>query len=275
MTAPWPPPRPAQPPVRPQGQPLGGWAPHYPPPPPGSGAIPWQQLSPPAAPRERGKATAFWLLPLLTLGLTAWAPALWAALRLHPRTQAQLQRRVRLFVFAAVYLLCSAIAWTTFGGAPEDAAGTPSGARADIGGTMLFALTGISTVHARRLRREVFGLDAPSPSIAVPGMAEALHRRQVREQYRELARRDPALAREMRVGRPDVPRNFEDGGLLSLNQLSEQALAAHSDLTAEEIADIVEVRTQRDGLVSIDDVVVFGRLTPQRADQLREYCVIL
>jgi hypothetical protein len=207
--------------------------------------------------------------------MAAWAPTLWAALRLHPTTQAQLQRRVRLFVYAAVYLVCTAIAWTTFGGAPEDATGTPSGARADIGGTMLLALTGFSAVHAFRLRREVFALAARNPSVAVPGVAEALHRRQLREQYRELARRDAALAREMRVGRPDLPRGFDDGGLLALNQLSEQALVAHSDLTAEEAADIVRVRTERDGLISIDDVVVFGRLTPQRAEQLREYCVLL
>lgn len=207
--------------------------------------------------------------------MAAWAPTLWAALRLHPTTTAHLQRRVRLSVYAAVYLMCTAIAWTTFGGAAEDATGTPSGARADIGGTMLLALTVFSTVHAFRLRREVFGLAARNPPVAVPGMAEALHRRQLREQYRELAQRDAALAREMRVGRPDLPRGFDDGGLLALNQLSEHALVAHSDLTAEEAADIVRVRTERDGLISIHDVAVFGRLTPQRAEQLREYCVLL
>jgi hypothetical protein len=37
--------------------------------------------------------------------------------------------------------------------------------------------------------------------------------------------RDPAVAAELRIGRPDLPRNFDDGGLIDVNTVPAQVLS--------------------------------------------------
>ena len=58
----------------------------------------------------------------------------------------------------------------------------------------------------------------------LPGTAQELTRRKLREKYRALALTDPTLARNIRVGRPDLTRDYSDGGLLDLNSLSAEGL---------------------------------------------------
>jgi hypothetical protein len=43
-----------------------------------------------------------------------------------------------------------------------------------------------------------------------------MHRRR---QARELAKRNPVLARDLNIGRPDVPHDYNDGGLVDVNQV--------------------------------------------------------
>lgn len=248
---------------------------------------PWQQQpfnSPPpaqaASSSEQGKSWVFALLPVFTMTLAAWVPSLWAALRLHPTDRTQVARRMRLFAYAACYGLLSLFVFILFGAAGEDSTGTPSGPLSDMAGFTMLGLMGVSTVHAFRMRRQVFHLARPAavPSHAysqLPGVNEVIVRRQMRDQYRRLAADDPGLARELGVGHPERQRSFQDGGLLDLNTLDAAALVRAGGLSPVDAEEIVRVRSQRGRLSSIDEVVVFGGMTPERAEQLRDYCIFL
>ena len=87
---------------------------------------------------------------------------------------------------------------------------------------MLFltmAARGRHRLTSTRSRR----LPSPAPS---PFSCAA----RARERYRQLVEKDRPLARSMHVGRPDVPRDYDDGGLLDLNSVPARALAEHGGL---------------------------------------------
>ena len=112
------------------------------------------------------------------------------------------------------------------------------------------------------------------PRSALPGTAEELTRRREREQYRNLARRDPNLARTMAVGRPDLSRNYSDGGLLDLNSLPLEALSQFGGLPTEEAQQIVAAR-QYARLVGLDDLLARCRLAEPTIARLRETAIFL
>jgi len=54
------------------------------------------------------------------------------------------------------------------------------------------------------------------PTLHDPALAAAIACRQRRQQARQLLANDPGLARELRIGRPDLPRDYDDGGLVAV-----------------------------------------------------------
>jgi hypothetical protein len=112
------------------------------------------------------------------------------------------------------------------------------------------------------------------PRDELPGTVEELSRRQEREQYRNLARRDPNLARTMAVGRPDLSRTYSDGGLLDLNSLPAEALSHFGALSLEEAQQIIAAR-QYAQLASLDDLVARCRLSEITLARLRETAIFL
>jgi hypothetical protein len=87
-----------------------------------------------------------------------------------------------------------------------------------------------------RPRRRQRG-DANAQAIAAANM-----RRELRRQAREHAAEDPALARELRIGRPDLPRQYDDGGLIDVNHVPAPALTMLSGVTPEIAERIVSIR---------------------------------
>ncbi|MDX6281515.1 MAG: hypothetical protein QOH03_2586, partial [Kribbellaceae bacterium] len=65
-----------------------------------------------------------------------------------------------------------------------------------------------------------------------------------RSQARQLAVEQPALARSLRIGRPDLPRDYDDGGLVDLNSVPAAWLATLPGITRQEADAIVLSRTQ-------------------------------
>ncbi|WP_165975264.1 BTAD domain-containing putative transcriptional regulator [Actinomadura rubrisoli] len=59
-----------------------------------------------------------------------------------------------------------------------------------------------------------------------PAVVDMIERRTRREQARMLLARHPKMASELRVGRPDLARDFDDGGLVDINAVPEHVLAA-------------------------------------------------
>lgn len=95
-----------------------------------------------------------------------------------------------------------------------------------------------------------------------------------RERAQRLAREDPKLAREIGVGRPDVPDD-EPMGVVDVNHASRAAIEALSGVDPSLASRIVSVREHVDGFSSVDDMALLLDLPPQLVEQLRERAVCL
>ena len=125
-------------------------------------------------------------------------------------------------------------------------------------------------VHAFLLRRRVF---APPPM--QPAMAAALTARQRREEARAIAARDAALARELRIGRPDLTRQFDDGGLVDVNHVPVRVLVDRLALSPAQAAQVVEARERLGGFAGPEELIAFTDLSPEAVDDLRAHLVFL
>ncbi len=82
----------------------------------------------------------------------------------------------------------------------------------------------------------------------------ALAAQKQRRQARELVERDPARARELGIGRPHLPHDFDDGGLIDPNEVPPGVFARIPGVTAQHAALIVADREQRGPFTSIEDL---------------------
>lgn len=233
-------------------------------------------VAPPSPKWWRSPRFWFFALPFATGGLASWVPPLWVASKVHEG-----QLRARLYITAAVTAVLALIGFVLVGSAPADAMGSATGPRADVGTGILIIAIGIGMGTAILHRQRVFPdgsttgevpVDGPAP---LPGVQEAQARRQRRADYRSLAAGDPALARELNLGRPDRTPAFDDGGLVDLNALDAAALERHAGVTRAEAATIVNTRERLGGLSSVDELVVHGDLTLATAERLRDHAVFI
>jgi DNA uptake protein ComE-like DNA-binding protein len=102
-------------------------------------------------------------------------------------------------------------------------------------------------------------------------VAAATMRRELRRRARELVAEDPGLARELRVGRPDLPRQYDDGGLIDVNHVPAPSLTALSGVTPEIAGHIVSIRDHVGHFSSAEELVVTADLDPDVIADLREY----
>jgi hypothetical protein len=103
----------------------------------------------------------------------------------------------------------------------------------------------------------------------------ALEARQRREEARAIAARDVNLARELRIGRPDLPRQFDDGGLVDLNNAPAPAMVQLLGLSEADVAQVTEARERIGGFSSAEEVIAYTDLPPTLVDGLRERLLFL
>ena len=211
------------------------------------------------------------LLPILSFGLAAWVPPVWAASKTdNPR------RRLRLRLAAVALAVAIVASFVAFGAAPSTAEGSSPGPWDDVGGVLFILVLALGTWLAVANRNA--GIDAArvrAELAAVPGVQGALTARQTRAQYRELATQDPGLAREMALGRPDLGRSYDDGGLLDINALGAFALMEHGLMTPQEAHRTIAARERLGRLSSVDDLVIFADVGPQTVERLRDRAIFL
>jgi hypothetical protein len=202
-----------------------------------------------------GLGTVLWaLIPALSLGLLAPVPFAHAAIRLKQR---------RLWAVTAAY----AVVWLV---EVVLAAGPEGGWRDTVLGVATFALMVVGTVHAFLLRGRVFAPPATDPVIAA-----AFATRQRREQARAIATRDLALARELRIGRPDLPRQFDDGGLVDVNHVPAQVLVQRLGLSVAQADKVVQARERLGGYAGPQELVASGELPEATVNTLRDRMLFL
>jgi hypothetical protein len=218
---------------------------------------------PPAPPPARSDGLVWALVPLLTAGFGAPASFLYAALR---RRSAALGGAAALYGAGVV------------GGCAGVVSGVVSGdASAAVAGLLVFVLTWtLSTVHALVARPRLYPPTSARAEMNQRAVAMARHRRALREAARTVVRDDPILARELRIGRPDLlPRAFEDGGLIDVNHVPPEVLSRLPGLTYAMVDRIIRFRSESGGFVSVEELVVQCDLPPSVVSDIAEYALFL
>jgi hypothetical protein len=205
-------------------------------------------------------------LPMLTLGLAT--PFCFAA-------AAFWRHRVHLILAALAYtgiLILQLAVRPDMNGADEAAAETAR----TIFGACVFLQTVGGCFHAFLVRRRVFDPHGVDGTAGNEAAIESVRKRRVlRQKARELARTDVGLARELRIGRPDLPRHYDDGGLVDVNRAPARVLTALPGVTPELAARIERVRDEAGGFVSAEELSALAGLPPELTAELAEYAIFL
>lgn len=139
----------------------------------------------------------------------------------------------------------------------------------------------VPTTHALVIRKRLFAEQLAEERKTLrtnqDTILHAQQRRGLRSQARAIAAGDPAMAQELRIGRPDVPeRSYDDGGLLDLNHLPEDTLRSRlTTLTEEDVAGILQARHTLGTFTSVDELLARVRISPGAVAELREFAVFL
>ena len=234
-----PPPPPIPGPISPYGRQPG-------PPPPTST---WR--TPPRARIPIGQVMVAAVLPLITCSLGAWVYFVYAAVKHRDRRQ---------FLVAGVYAVLFVVGLVFMLIDPSPLESNDLSV-AEGTGMWIFALTGfVSAFHGTVLA-------AHSPHQTREWL--------LREQAREFAARDPAAARHLGIGRPDLPRGFDDGGLIDVNHMPGAEFAQIARLTRAEAHRIVVDRIERGPFHRPEDLVERGLVSLRTMRRLRPVLIAI
>jgi DNA uptake protein ComE-like DNA-binding protein len=133
------------------------------------------------------------------------------------------------------------------------------------------------TAHLLVIRSAVW---APPARLEVPvarlSSMEVVDRaRKLREQARRTAEADPMLAKRLGIGRPDLPRQFDDGGLVDLNHAPLPVLTTLPGVTERSARQIQDWVEQSGPFGSLGEVMLVIEISPSFEHHLREYCVFI
>jgi DNA-binding SARP family transcriptional activator len=96
-----------------------------------------------------------------------------------------------------------------------------------------------------------------------------------REQALTLLDHHPRVARELRIGRPDLSRVFNDGGLVDINAVPEHTLAALPGVTVPQAQQIVARRRAAGNFTSVEDLVTGGLLPLPTVRALSDVLIVI
>jgi SARP family transcriptional regulator, regulator of embCAB operon len=145
----------------------------------------------------------------------------------------------------------------------------------------LFATVGESDEDSPAAILGVLGLLVLALIASLHGVVLASHpgnsprRQALRAHARWIAASDPARARELGIGRPDRPHEFDDGGLVDVNHVSGYELSRLRGLDSATAYRIVMDRHQHGPFLGIEDLLIRGLITPGQLHRLgaRLVCV--
>lgn len=213
-------------------------------------------------PPGRAAISVTWAaLPFLTLGyatpFTFAAAALW-------------RRSAHLLVASAAYIGVFVLMLTML---PD--MGKESGSSQSTVGALMFVLAVIGCAHAFMIRRKVFDPDGLSGVDNDKAIEQVRRDRALRTKARELAAGDPKLARDLRIGRPDLPRQYNDGGLVDVNHAPAEVLTLLPGVTPELAVKIERVRSETGGFISAEELAALAGLPPTLTTELGDYAVFI
>jgi DNA uptake protein ComE-like DNA-binding protein len=153
---------------------------------------------------------------------------------------------------------------------------TSSSKSAVVLGLLLFlALWVTASIHAFVVRPTVFPRRTPRDRLNQQAVDVAKYRRMLRDEARRLLAEDPALAHELRIGRPDLPRAYDDGGLIDVNHVPAPTLGLLPGMTEELVQKVIRVREETGTFVSVEELAVDADLPPELIHRMAEYTIFL
>jgi hypothetical protein len=211
--------------------------------------------NPQAAPLvARAVTQTLWaLIPVLSLSFLSFVPA--AQVYWRARTAGWLVTLVLLVVGSGAVLTALAM-----------------GADGPGLGGVIIGTAGGGVAAATAGRRIVF--ERPKEPVD-PAIEEVLQARERRQQAREIAATDPAMALELGIGRPDVPGGYADGGLVDLNNASAEGVARVLACPLATAEAFVAGRDARHGYASLAEIGALSNLDPRLLETHAEFIVVL
>jgi len=186
-------------------------------------------------------------------------------------------RRRDLWVWAAALIAGDIIVFSLLGSSPSNPDGSSTPIES-VGAVLALVLAVAGTIQAFRTREAVFATsDYTSPGAPIeldPAAANSLAARRRREESVELSIKDPILARD-EIGRPDLTRQYFDGGLVDVNHVPEAVLVSHLGLTPDQARTVVEARDHLAGFASAAELCSLANVPPQTLDAIRDRVVTL
>jgi DNA uptake protein ComE-like DNA-binding protein len=107
-----------------------------------------------------------------------------------------------------------------------------------------------------------------------PALDAARLRIERRAEGRRLLATQPALAKEIGLGRPDIS-GADDYGLVDVNHASPAALARLPGITDQMAGRIIERRAQVAGFSSVEDLGLVADLPPGVVEQIRDTAIFI
>ncbi len=206
-------------------------------------------------------------IPVWSIGFLSFVPFL---------AYAVIQRRKRDWLVFAAYLAATVAMIVAVG-----SVNSASSAGAGLGG-FIIALAGCAAVHACVLFRPSRGVAPLGPSVPLTSRQrnkEAIARVQAemerRKDARHLVATQPELARDLRIGRPDLARDYDDGGLVDVNHVPADVLASRLGLASAEVRDVLAARDKLGKFTSADELCAYTALAPDRVDELRDLMIFI
>jgi hypothetical protein len=222
-------------------------------------------------PRRRSRHLLWALSPVYTLGLVIFIPALHGAIVL---------RRFSLWLWAGALIAGNILSFFLTSSIDTDPDGSTTLGQ-DVGFGLTVLLATLATIHAFRIRDEVFAGSGRADQVAAlpigrdPTVVASLAARQRRKESTALAEADPGLARDLRIGRPDLVRDFDDGGLVDVNHVPEAHLVSSLGLTPDQARSIIEAREAIGGFKTIAEISGFAEVPTSMLDANRDRIVLL
>jgi hypothetical protein len=227
---------------------------------------PAPQGSPSSGSRSGRLGQVLWAaVPVVSVGFLSFVPFL---------AYAVMKRTARAWALFAAYLAATVAMIVTLGAVNSSSSGS-----AAVGGFVV-ALAGCAAINAAVLFRP--GRGQPPTAAGAPAgivdrnreaVLEAKSRIERRKDARHLVQSDPGLARDLCIGRPDLPRDYDDGGLVDVNHVPGPVLAEHLGLSQAEMADVLAARDKLGRFSSADELCAYTSLAPDRVDGLRDLMI--
>jgi DNA uptake protein ComE-like DNA-binding protein len=95
----------------------------------------------------------------------------------------------------------------------------------------------------------------------------------LRREARRIVELDPILANELHIGRADLGRDFDDGGLVDVNHVPLEILAGLPDVSETVARDIVSARDIITRFESIDDLEVLVGVPARSLEHLQDLII--